>query len=205
VLLSLTKKFQYSNIKIKGVIGLKKILGSLFAIIFIFNNIAGASLIEESADTLQKMKILNGYEDGTLRLDNNITRAEFCALIMNMLDIKVTEPQNNKFSDIKDGAWYYNAINKVAELGYINGYKEDGTFRPSNNITYAESCAILVNILGYNNELEGVWPSNVTNKAKELGIVSGLQEDLESSYKMTRGEISIMLINSMSIKVKTNE
>jgi len=180
---------------------MKKLFSFFIALVIIVNNISVASLVEESADTLKKMKILNGYEDGSLRLENNITRAEFCALIMNMLGIKVTEPLENKFSDIKEGAWYYNAINKVAEMGYINGYKEDGTFRPNNNITYAESCAIMVNLLGFNDELEGVWPNNVIEKAKELGIIEGLV-DLEASYKMTRGEISVMLINSMSIKVR---
>ena len=69
------------------------------------------------------------------------------------------------------------------------------------NITYAESCAIMVNILGYNDELVGEWPNNVTSKAKALGIAEGLVE-LESSYKMTRGEISVMIVNAMNIKVK---
>ena len=162
-----------------------------------------ADIVTESADTLTQMKILNGYEDGTLRLENSITRAEFCALIMNMLGVKVKVPLANKFVDIKEGAWYYDAINKVAELGYINGYKEDNTFRPSNNITYAESCAIMVNILGYNDELEGNWPNNVINKAKELEILNGLEER-DSSYKMTRGEISVILVNCMSKKVKSH-
>jgi len=182
---------------------LKRFFIGLFTFFFLASNIANAGLIEDSADTLNKMKILNGYEDGSLRLENNITRAEFCALIINMLGIKVEEGLENRFSDIKEGAWYYNAINKVAELGYINGYKEDSTFRPSNNITYAESCAIIVNILGYNDELVGDWPNNVINKALELGICEGLNE-LDSSHKMTRGEISVMLVNSMNIKVKNN-
>lgn len=182
---------------------MKRIIISFFVMISLLN-ITMATLIEESADTLNKMKILNGYEDGSLRLENNITRAEFCALIMNMLGIKNEENLENRFSDIKEGAWYYNAVNKIAELGYINGYKEDRTFRPSNNITYAESCAIMVNLLGYNNELEGEWPNNVINKATELKITEGLNE-LESSYKMTRGEISVMLVNSMSVRVKNNE
>ncbi len=180
----------------KLVVGLAIVTG-----LFCFS---GASTITESADTLNKMKILNGYEDGSLRLENNITRAEFCALLINMLGIKDFDGINNRFSDVKENAWYFNAINKVAELGFINGYKEDGTFRPSNNITYAESCAILVNLLGYNSELEGSWPVNVTKKAEELGIVEGL-ENIEASYKMTRGEISVMLVNSMNTKVKANE
>ena len=182
---------------------MRKILVFLITFIMTFNT-SFATLIEDSADTLNKMKILNGYEDGSLRLENNITRAEFCALIINMLQIKDFNNLNNKFSDIREGAWYYNSVNKVAELGYINGYKEDQTFRPANNITYAESCAIMINMLGYNEELTGSWPTNVIDKAKELKIDEGLS-DLDASYKMTRGEISVMLINCMNQKVKTNE
>lgn len=180
---------------------MKKILCFLLIFLLFVNNVSIAGIIEESGDTLNKMKILNGYEDGSLGLEKNITRAEFCALIMNMLDIKVDETLFNRFDDVKAGAWYYNAINKIAKMGYINGYKEDNTFRPANNITYAESCAIMVNILGYNEDLVGEWPSNVIDKATELGVIEGL-DNLDSSYKMTRGEISVMLINSMSIKVK---
>lgn len=183
---------------------MKKFISVVILGIFFVFNISTATLIEESSYTLQKMKILNGYEDGSLRLENNITRAEFCALIINMLGINDFSAITNRFSDIKQGTWYYNAINKVAEMGYINGYKEDGSFRPANNITYAESCAIMVNILGYNSEIEGVWPDNVINKAKEIGILNGILEK-EAAYKMTRGEISVMLVNSMNIKVKTNE
>jgi len=181
---------------------MKKLLITIISLILIFN-CSFANIITESADTLVQMKILNGYEDGTLRLQNSITRAEFCALIMNMLGVQVKSPLENRFVDIKEGAWYYNATNKVAEFGYINGYKEDNTFRPSNNITYAESCAIMVNILGYNNELTGGWPDNVINKAKELEILNGLEER-EASYKMTRGEISVILVNSMAKKVKSD-
>jgi len=179
---------------------MKKLLITIISLILIFE-CSFANIITESADTLVQMKILNGYEDGTLRLENSITRAEFCALIMNVLGVEIKYPLENRFVDIKEGAWYYNAINKIAELGYINGYKEDQTFRPANNITYAESCAIMVNVLGYNEELVGGWPNNVIDKAKEIGVVEGLS-DLESSYKMTRGEISVMIVNAMNIKVK---
>lgn len=180
---------------------MKKII-SFLVCFFILISFSKATIIEDSAETLNKMKILNGYEDGSLRLENNITRAEFCVLIVNMLGITDFEGLNNRFADIKEGTWYFNAINKAAEMGYINGYKEDGTFRPSNNISYAESCTIMVNLLGYGNEVEGEWPSNFTNKAKELGIVSGLSSDIDASYKMTRGEISVMLVNSMNTKVR---
>lgn len=158
-----------------------------------------AGVIDDSADVLVKMGFLNGYPDGTLQLENNITRAEFCSIIIRMVG-KNQQPETSCFSDVKENHWAYGVINRAAELGYLKGY-EDGTFRPSNNITYAECCSILVNLLGYSDEIEGVWPTNVMNKSEELKLNINL-ENMESSHLMTRGEVSVILVNSMNVKLK---
>ena len=158
-----------------------------------------AGVIDDSADVLVKMGFLNGYPDGTLQLENNITRAEFCSIIIRMVG-KNQQPETGRFSDVKENHWAYGVINRAAELGYLKGYG-DGTFRPSNNITYAECCSILVNLLGYSDEIEGVWPTNVMNKSEELKLNINL-ENMESSHLMTRGEVSVILVNSMNVKLK---
>ena len=158
-----------------------------------------AGVIDDSADVLVKMGFLNGYPDGTLQLENNITRAEFCSIIIRMVG-KNQQPETSRFSDVKENHWAYGVINRAAELGYLKGY-EDGTFRPSNNITYAECCSTLVNLLGYSDEIEGVWPTNVMNKSEELKLNINL-ENMESSHLMTRGEVSVILVNSMNVKLK---
>lgn len=177
---------------------MKKVLSIFFVMLLIFS-VSFADIKESSAEVLVKMGLLSGYPDGTLKLENNITRAEFCTLIIKMVGKNQT-PLQNKFSDVKESHWAYGVINRAAELGYLSGY-EDGSFRPSNNITYAESCSILINLLGYKNEVTGAWPYNVTEKAKELNLNKNLEE-LESSHIMTRGEVSIMLVNSMNVKFK---
>ena len=177
---------------------MKRFLG-IFLILILMFSVSFATVIDNSADVLVKMGLLNGYPDGTLKLENNITRAEFCSLIVRMLG-KNQAPLTNKFSDIKENHWAYGVINRAAELGYLSGY-EDGTFRPSNNITYAESCAILVNMLGYKDELTGSWPTNVISKAEELKLNVNLG-GLDASHTMTRGEVSVMLVNSMNVRFK---
>lgn len=177
---------------------MKKILIIFFSIFLIFSVSLG-NIKENSADVLVKMGFLNGYPDGTLQLENNITRAEFCTLIMKMIG-RNEETSESKFSDVPKNHWAYNVVNKAAELGYLRGY-EDGTFKPSNKITYAESCSILINLLGYKDELIGNWPANVTEKANELMLDKYL-EGLDASHIMTRGEVSIMLVNSMNVEFK---
>lgn len=177
---------------------MKKIICCVLIFMLLFS-FSFAGVIDDSADVLVKMGFLGGYPDGTLQLENNITRAEFCSIIIRMVG-KNQAPTTNSFSDVKENHWAYSVINRAAELGYLKGY-EDGTFRPSNNITYAESCSILVNLLGYSDEVEGVWPTNVMNKAEELKLNVNL-DSMESSHLMTRGEVSVMLVNSMNVKLK---
>ena len=180
---------------------MKKIFIIFFSMLLVFS-VSFGDIKESSADVLVKMGLLSGYPDGTLKLENNITRAEFCSLIIRMVG-KNEAPLENRFRDVKESHWAYGVINRAAELGYLRGY-EDGSFRPSNNITYAESCSILINLLGYKNEVTGVWPNNVTEKAKELNLNKKVEE-LEASHIMTRGEVSVMLVNSMNVKFKGDE
>lgn len=74
---------------------------------------------------------LGGYEDGTFRPDNNITRAEFANILANLLS-QPAETHESPFSDVKEGDWYYSAVTKLLAYGVVS---EDETFRPSQNIT----------------------------------------------------------------------
>ena len=51
--------------------------------------------------------------------------------------------------------------------GLIKGYP-DGTFKPANQVSYAEAITMLVRALGYKDEfLSGQWPANYLAKAGE--------------------------------------
>lgn len=86
---------------------------------------------------------VNGYEDGTFRPDNSITRAEFVKLVNKYFGFNNKE--DIKFSDINTNDWYYNDICIASKAGYINGY-EDKTFKPNKTITREEVSKILISI-----------------------------------------------------------
>ena len=92
--------------------------------------------------------LINGYEDGTFRPDEKITRAEFTQMIAN--DIKTNGTKSVSFNDVNNH-WAKPAIQKVAGNGIINGY-EDNSFKPDNNITRAEAVKMLN---GISNRPEG--------------------------------------------------
>jgi len=85
---------------------------------------------------------IKGYPDSTVRPDRSITRAEVAIIFFRLLkDIYRDDNAECTFSDVPYGAWYSQAINALAQLGVIVGYK-DGTFRPDNPVTRAEFAAL---------------------------------------------------------------
>ncbi|MBP3634636.1 MAG: S-layer homology domain-containing protein [Oscillospiraceae bacterium] len=85
-----------------------------------------------------------GYEDGSVRPNNNITRAEVATIFFRLLKENVRKAnmtQENEFSDVSEGQWFNCAISTMAVMDVLNGYP-DGTFRPNAPITRAEFAAI---------------------------------------------------------------
>ena len=95
---------------------------------------------EETINNCVNKGWVNGYEDGTFRGDNPITRAEFVTMINRMLENQDIAQSN--FSDVFESNWYYTDIQKAMALNIINGY-EDGTFKPENNILRQDAILIL--------------------------------------------------------------
>lgn len=81
---------------------------------------------------------------------------------------------NSTFSDIQ-GHWSKDKVMELVGMGAISGY-EDGTFRPDNNITYAEYLAILVRTTkagngDYSADDGEAWYNGVLRAARESGIL----------------------------------
>lgn len=159
---------------------------------------------DSSAEALVKLNILKGYEDGTLRLDNKILRSEFITLVVRLKgyhhDADIDDIKIN-FKDIEEKHWAYDNIKLAVKYNIVTGYP-DNTIAPNNNVTYAEALAVLINALGYEDTLEGDWPDNVVEKATELKLDTNL--DIEANTQITRGEMSIMIYNALTVPLKSN-
>lgn len=150
---------------------------------------------------LNELGIVNGYEDKTFRPWNQVTRAEFCKIIVSMMD-KVTEanstPPASTFDDVNKVKWCIPYVNYLTSTGVIKGYA-DATFKPSNIITYAEAVTILCRVLGYKEENIGYsWPSNYINQAKALELTT---EELSAKDGVTRALMAIIVDNALFTNV----
>ncbi len=113
--------------------------------------------------TLTNAGILTGYEDGSFQPNAPITRAEFAAMAARFSDVEYDG--GNSFSDVSDSYWAARYIALAEYLGWINGYP-DGTFRPAQNITRAESMTLVNAVLERTPDADHMlddmitWPDN---------------------------------------------
>ena len=107
-----------------------------------FSDIKDGAWCCRAVSTLTNMGIIKGYTDGTFRPNADITRAELATIIARFAKLDVN---TKTFSDIT-GHWAQKSIELAAGNGWINGYT-DGTFRPNNNITRAETFAMINRVL----------------------------------------------------------
>ena len=105
-----------------------------------FTDVPENQWYSEAVITLAGMGVVNGYLDGTFRPDAPITRAEFVTMAVNFA--KAGKGTYCSFADVSQDMWYYGAVAKASEKGWIGGYP-DGTFGPERYITRAEVTVII--------------------------------------------------------------
>ena len=149
-----------------------------------------------------------GYsEDGTVRPNANITRAEVATIFFRLLTDEARDQfwsTSNNFSDVASDAWYNNAVSTMVNAGIIQGY-EDGTFRPNNNITRAEFAAIASRFMssGYDVEkdlftdIANHWARESINDAAMTKWINGYPDGTFLPDKaITRAE-AVTLVNNV--------
>ena len=96
-----------------------------------------------AVSTLSKMGIIKGYEDGSFKPNDPISRAEFAAIAARF------DPNGDKtpatFADVTSH-WAKDEISIAANHGWIKGY-EDGSFKPGQKITRAETMTLVNRVL----------------------------------------------------------
>ncbi len=108
-----------------------------------FSDVSSSAWYAKAVNTLVELKVLSGYEDGTFRPSNPVTRAEFVTAVSKCF--QMTSGGSSDFSDVS-GHWAESYINYACSQGWISGF-EDGTFRPNDNILRSQVTAIMNNAL----------------------------------------------------------
>ncbi|WP_312700297.1 S-layer homology domain-containing protein [Sedimentibacter sp.] len=151
----------------------------------------------KAIDTLAALGVINGYEDGTFRPGNVVTRAEMAKLLVEILGYgDLVAGSKSNFTDTQ-GHWADAWIALAAGKGLVVG-TGDGKFTPDRTVSYDEAITMVVRGLGYtdgSNELKGMtWPTNFKVKAAELKLTKNV--DLKATGA-DRGGVAQLLFNAL--------
>lgn len=179
-----------------------------------FNDLDNAEWAKETIVEWVERGLISGYEDGTFRPNQEVTRAEYAKMIFNAYELETDGKKD--FTDILESDWHYEIITKKAFLGYINGYP-DGTFRPDSPITRAEAATIIFNILGLEENEEAAdifldssvipgWAKGVIGAVYEAGYILGYPDGtFRSDDFITRAESVFMINNAVFVEPDEEE
>ena len=146
---------------------------------------------------------IQGYSDGTVRPNANITRAQVATIFFRLLDEDVRDDSlttYNTFPDVDEDYWANTAISTMASLGVING-RNSGLFDPDAYITRAEFAAICarfddsgVDGITTFTDTVGHWAEDEISRAAALGWIQGYSDGtFRPNQYITRAQAVTMI------------
>ena len=177
-----------------------------------FTDMANTLWAAPSVEMLASLGIVNGFEDGTFRPENNITKAEFVKIIISAFglynkDAAVTLTDNNPED------WYYTYVSSALEKE-IAFTDENGAFNPNQFITREEMFEVSKRAIAFadisltdattpilftdNEDINPVYKESIDYMSSH-GIVAGNADGtLNPKGNSTRAEASVMLTRMLN-------
>ncbi|WP_060862295.1 chitobiase/beta-hexosaminidase C-terminal domain-containing protein [Paenibacillus riograndensis] len=176
-----------------------------------FKDVAG-HWAKDIVNNMGSRMIIDGTGNGLFNPDAEITRAEFAAVIVRGLGLKL-DSSAASFADVKAEAWYSSAVQTAYAYHLINGF-EDGTFRPADKITREQAMAIIAKAMKLTSLKDKLpvqssaellspfkdaskispWAQSGAADSIEAGIVSGRSaSELAPQAYITRAEVAAIV------------
>lgn len=155
-------------------------------------------------------KLVEGYEDGNLGLDKNIKRSEITRLLVlangNEELAKQLQGSMKIYSDVDVKHWANGVISvgttvpsDANGIAMLAGYP-DGSFKPENDVTYAELAKMLVVLAKKDLTADMVknakWATSWMTWAAQLGILDDVNV-VDSNKAANRADAFTMIYNAL--------
>ena len=195
---------------------MKKLLAMVLALVMTLSLAVSANALKadekindnyaEAVAVLDGMGVFKGYEDGSFKPENKITRAEVATIIYRIYtqDLAKNDKSGlyasyNKFSDMAGAGWAAGYIGYCANAEFVKGYP-DGTFKPSGNVTGYEVLTMILRAIGYdkNGEFTGAdWALNVAKYAEQAGVLANVK-GVDLNAPATRELVAELLFRAIA-------
>ncbi|CAK4820393.1 unnamed protein product [Aphanomyces euteiches] len=128
---------------------------------------------EAAVNDMASRMVIEGASSDLFNPDRDITRAEFAAIIVRSLGLKLVSGAF-PFADVKSSDWFHDAVQTAYSFKLINGF-EDATFNPADAITREQAMVIIAKamaITGLKGTLPPVAPEELLSRFKDADNVS---------------------------------
>lgn len=203
----------------------KKILSLVLALVMVLGTFTTVFAEEAKTEKVEKVvgkdnkiqyvidkKFVEGYGDGDYGYDKNIKRSEITKLLVfangNKELSEKLQGSMQLYSDVNAEYWANGVISvgstvasKANKLPMLNGYP-DGTFKPENDVTYAELAKMLVVLVKEDltadmaKEANKNWATQWMTWATQLGILDDV-DVTNSNAPAKRADAFTMLYNAL--------
>lgn len=157
------------------------------------NDLSGHAYEAEMKE-LMKLGIIQGYNDGSIRPNKEVTRAEFAKMVVQSFElgtpVNSASVENGGFSaaaaaatvnfkDVLPGEWYYNSIAEAVEAGIIKGHSNN-TFKPNDLITREQMASMVARAL----KAKGININVSETKAMDFTDASSIRDDHKDDVRI---------------------
>lgn len=152
----------------------------------------------DALSLLSTLGIFEGDEYGNFNPNKTITRAEMAAIVcraMGLGDMVQGTTGHTEYADVPADHWASGYINIASQYGIINGYG-NGSFGPSDTVTYEQAIKMIVCALGFEPMAaqKGGWPTGYLVVANTYKITNGV-----SAYDgALRSSLAMLMYNALS-------
>ncbi|WP_411343615.1 S-layer homology domain-containing protein [Paenibacillus sp. WLX1005] len=176
---------------------------------------SGSSTVHAATDTQhhwakqvlndwQNKGYISGFEDGSLKPDQSVTRSQLAALINKAYGF--THAASIQYTDVQPSDWYYNDVAIAKAEGYMEGYK-DSTFHPNKQVSRQELAVILTSLkkLKSSNSASTLtdtanspsWSKGSIGAVIDSGLMKGDEKGFRPKDTTTRAEAVTVLDRSL--------
>lgn len=171
-----------------------------------FSDVSKDAFYYEAVQNLAARGIINGFQDGTFRPNERVTRGQAAVMLASALNLNTQNVNNPGFKDVPTNSWYYHSIAALVNAGIITGFS-DKTFKPNESLTRAQVAAIIS--LGFQltenkqaattfKDISNTdWYAGFVGALVENGIAKGIsQTSFGPNNFVTRGQLATFIYRS---------
>ncbi|MDD5056173.1 MAG: S-layer homology domain-containing protein [Candidatus Peribacteraceae bacterium] len=152
-----------------------------------------ASPYGNAIQNLEKLNVVQGYDDGTFRPTRTINRAELLTILMNARypDDAPSDLRCFKDLDVRVPQWFAKPVCLGKDLGVVTGYP-DGAFRPGRSVNLVEALAMTFRAFGISTATsETSWYQPLLMEARSRSLLPSLLSD--PAHVLRRGEMASLI------------